>query len=236
MKNLAPSLRQPSVWQDACRYLADRDPVIAGLVAQHGHLRIEERGDAFETLARAIVGQQISVAAARSVWQKLEKKSGQVSPERLSRMRVSTLRQCGLSERKAEYVKDLGRAFAAGEMRIADWPNMNDEDIIEELTQLRGIGRWTAEMFLIFNLLRPNVLPLDDQGLLNAVKLAYDAPVRLGKTMKRAVAEPTPAETRRRIQALCQEKAQLWQPWCSVATFLMWRSLDVVALTEGETA
>jgi DNA-3-methyladenine glycosylase II len=139
-----------------------------------------------------------------------------MTPAAVLRRRPTTLRGCGLSERKVEYLRDLAAHFADGRVEPASLAALDDEAIIGRLTDIRGIGRWTAEMFLIFNLLRPNVLPLDDLGLLKAVSLHYldGVPTRelLGK------------EGRRRVQAL----AAAWQPWSSVATWYLWRSLDPV--------
>jgi DNA-3-methyladenine glycosylase II len=121
----------------------------------------------------------------------------------------SELRACGLSDRKVEYVCDLAQKFVDGALHLERWPDMGDEEIIAELVQVRGIGRWTAEMFLIFNLLRPDVLPLDDLGLQRGVQLAYFK----GRAVSLA-----------RIKKL----ASAWQPWRSVATWYLWRSLDPV--------
>ena len=124
------------------------------------------RGEPFMTLARAICGQQISVKAAQSVWDRvcicLEQK---ISPEAVVAADRKNLRACGLSDRKTEYIADLAQHFVDGKIHARSWPQMSDEEIIAELTDVRGIGRWTAEMFLMFNLLRPDVFPLDDLGL-----------------------------------------------------------------------
>ena len=114
-----------------------------------------------------------------------------------------------LSERKAEYLRDLARHFRSGAVDPNRWENLDDEAVIEELVAVRGIGRWTAEMFLIFNLLRPDVFPLDDIGLLNALGLAYNNGERVGKEQAR-------------------EMSLAWQPWRTVATWYLWRSLDPV--------
>ena len=152
----------PLYWHEACEALSASDPVMAGIIGQvkdHGHL--STRGDAFVTLARSIVGQQISVKAAASVWSRFERAAGKVHPERVSRMRLTTLSKAGLSGRKAEYLRDLAVHFVNGTVDPEHWPGLDDESIIGELVQVRGIGRWTAEMFLMFNLMRPAVLPLD---------------------------------------------------------------------------
>jgi DNA-3-methyladenine glycosylase II len=207
---------RPHYWPRARRALAAADPVMARIIRRHPRVALASRGDPFSTLARSIVGQQISVKAADAVWSRLAASCPQMTPAAVLRRRPTTLRGCGLSERKVEYLRDLAAHFADGRVDAAAFGALDDEAIIERLTDIRGIGRWTAEMFLIFNLLRPNVLPLDDLGLLKAVSLHYldGVPTRelLGK------------EGRRRVQAL----AAAWQPWSSVATWYLWRSLDPV--------
>ncbi len=165
------------------------------------------RGDPFQTLVRSIVGQQISVKAAQSVWVRFAAAAGTVEPGRVSRMRMTTLRAAGLSQRKAEYLKDLARCFLTGEVDPGRWPVLDDEAVIEELVRVRGIGRWTAEMFLIFNLLRPDVLPLDDIGVLRGIGLAYGRGERVERAQALAIGE-------------------VWRPWRTVATWYLWRSLD----------
>ena len=120
-------------------------------------MHLVPRGAPFHTLARAIVGQQISVAAAQSVWNKFAGVALEIHPERILQLKPTQLRACGLSARKCEYISDLARRFADGAVPVHNWPGMDDEEVIEDLTQVRGIGHWTAEMFLMFNLLRPDV-------------------------------------------------------------------------------
>jgi len=170
------------------------------------------RGDPFVTLARSIVGQQISVKAADSVWARLITALPVISPvtvlERLASDRES-LRGCGLSVRKVEYLGDLAAHFHHGQIHVDHWSAMSDAEIIAELTAVRGIGVWTAEMFLIFNQLRPDVFPLDDIGLQKAVASHYFAGER---PLRKALAE----------------FGERWRPWRSVATWYLWRSLDPV--------
>jgi DNA-3-methyladenine glycosylase II len=204
---------RPAYWPQARRTLAARDATMARIIAAHPRVALASRGDAFTTLARSIVGQQISVKAAQSVWERFATCVGEVTPGAVLRRRAPTLRACGLSERKVEYIRDLARHFQSGRVDPARFGEESDEAIIAELVDIRGIGRWTAEMFLIFNLLRPNVLPLDDLGLLKAVSLNYldGAPI-------------TGKDGRARVLAL----ATAWEPWRSVATWYLWRSLDPV--------
>ncbi len=206
----------PHYWPRARRALAAADPVLARIIRRHPRVALVSRGDPFSTLARSIVGQQISVKAADAVWSRLLAACPQLSPAVVLRRRATTLRGCGLSERKAEYLRDLAAHFADGRVDAASFAAMSDEAIIERLTDIRGIGRWTAEMFLIFNLLRPNVLPLDDLGLLKAVSLHYLDGV------------PTRDLLRRQGREQVRRLAAAWHPWSSVATWYLWRSLDPV--------
>ncbi|NLD68634.1 MAG: DNA-3-methyladenine glycosylase 2 family protein [Limnobacter sp.] len=198
---------KPPFWDQACAELCSRDAVMARLIPACGPIHLVARGDPFTTLARAIVGQQISVKAAASVWNRFDAACRQVSPQRVARMRIETLRGCGLSQRKAEYVKDLARHFVSGEVDPSHWPERDDESIIEELVAVRGIGRWTAEMFLIFNLLRPDVLPVDDLGLVRGIEKNY----RNGESVSRTEA---------------RQIGESWRPWRTVATWYLWRSLE----------
>ena len=170
---------------------------------------LASRGDPFVTLARSIVGQQISVKAAQSVWNRLACAVPVVAPGEIARLRLQRLRRCGLSARKSEYLRDLARRFADGEIRAERWPEMDDEAVIAELVAVRGIGRWTAEMALMFSLLRPDVLPVGDLGLRRAASLAYFD------------GEEVVADELRAFGAR-------WAPWRSVATWYLWRSLEPV--------
>lgn len=206
---------KPHYWDDAVRELSRCDGVMGGIIERcpPGHLLT--RGDPFQTLARSIIGQQISVKAAQSVWNRFAAASREVTPQRVARMRMSTLRACGLSERKSEYLKDLARHFVTREVDPGHWPSLDDEAVITELCGVRGIGRWTAEMFLIFNLMRPDVYPLDDIGLLRGIALHYRDPG--------AAAGESPSKVTR-AQAI--EIGERWRPWRTVATWYLWRSLD----------
>jgi len=198
---------KPEYWDRAKRALAKRDPVMAGIMRAHPKIFLARRGEPFLTLARAIVGQQISVKAAQSVWDRVVACAGEVTPGKILSKQRSELRACGLSDRKTEYIADLAQHFADGSIHVHRWGEMSDEDIIAELVQVRGIGRWTAEMFLIFNLLRPDVFPLDDLGLQKGIRVAY--------FRNRKVALST-----------LRKLGERWRPWRSVATWYLWRSLD----------
>ena len=201
----------PDYWDEACKHLARRDRVMKKLIPQFGEARLQSRGDAFTTLARSIVGQQISVKAAQSVWDKFVAlvggPSNRIAPDAVLATEPPRLREAGLSVRKGEYLLDLARNFESGAVHVRQWQQMDDEAIIEELVAIRGIGRWTAEMFLIFHLMRPNVMPLDDLGLLKGISLSYFS----GEPVSRAEA---------------REVGDAWAPYRSVATWYIWRSLD----------
>ena len=201
----------PEYWDDACKHLARRDRVMRKLIPRFGEGRLQSRGDAFTTLARSIVGQQISVKAAQSVWDRFAGAVGgpptRVPPAAVLELETAILRAAGMSARKAEYLLDLAQHFATGQVHVAQWQQMDDEAIIDELVAIRGIGRWTAEMFLNFHLMRPNVLPLDDLGLLKGISVNYFS----GEPVSRAEA---------------RELGEAWAPFRSVATWYIWRSLD----------
>jgi DNA-3-methyladenine glycosylase II len=199
----------PRYWKTATRELARRDVILRPLIARSRGLALGSRGDAFQTLARAIVGQQISVKAAQSVWNRLEAEVGAVTPANLLAKEADRLRGCGLSRQKTLYLSDLAQRCATGMLAANDWRRLDDEALIAELTQVKGIGRWTAEMFLIFYLARPDVLPLGDLGLQRAMNLHYNR------------GRPLPRHRMLRI-------AGEWAPWRSVATWYLWRSLDPI--------
>jgi DNA-3-methyladenine glycosylase II len=199
----------PSYWNQATEELARRDAVLKVLIRNHDGPYLERRTDAFSTLARSIVGDQISVQTAESVWQKLLESVGALGPAAIVRMDPSKLRACGLSNKKSAFLVDLAEHFLTGSLDDHKWDDRDDEQLIEELTRVKGIGRWTAEMFLIFYLMRPNILPVDDIGLQRAMGLHYNNGKPLSKLKIRQIA----AE---------------WQPWKTVATWYLWRSLDPI--------
>lgn len=202
--------KKPSYWEEACAELKKQDRILRKLIPKYDDGILGSRGDAFTTLARSIVGQQISVAAAQSVWNRtLETLGNEVTPKRVLDTKHDALRASGLSTRKVEYIRDLADHFHHGRLQTERWPKMDDEELIKELSAIRGIGRWTAEMFLIFNLMRPNVLPLDDIGLIRAISINYFS----GEPVTRHEA---------------REVAANWAPWRTVATWYMWRSIDPI--------
>lgn len=197
----------PDYWDEACKHLVKRDRVMKKLIPQFGEARLQSHGDAFATLARSIIGQQISVKAAQSVWTRWIALCPKLQPAAVMALSVEEQRAAGLSARKVEYLRDLAEHFNSGQVHVRQWAQMDDEAIIEELVAIRGIGRWTAEMFLIFHLLRPNVLPLDDVGLINGISRNYFS----GEAVSRSDA---------------REVAAAWAPYRTVATWYIWRSLD----------
>ncbi len=199
----------PSYWQQASRELATGDPQMAELVERFSDVGLASRGDPFSTLARSVVGQQISVKAADAVWTRFSACVGTVTPEAVQAAGISGLAGCGLSQRKIEYLSDLAGHFASGRLEPARWNTMSDAGVIDELTEVRGIGRWTAEMFLIFNQLRPDIFPLDDIGLQRAIFERYFGGEK--QTLK-----------------ILHAYGERWRPWRSVATWYLWRYLDPV--------
>ena len=194
----------PDYWTAACDHLMKKDRVMRRLVPKFIGAAIETRGEPFVTLARSVVGQQISVKAAQSVWDRFSALMKTVNPRAVSKLTVEDMRAAGLSGRKVEYIKDLADYFQTGKVSVKQWDAMEDEAIIAELIAIRGVGRWTAEMFLMFYLRRPDVLPLDDVGLLNGISKLYfsDEPVSRSEV---------------------RDLARAWEPYRSVATWYIWR-------------
>ena len=209
---------RPPYWEEATRHLAKKDKKLGKIIAMYEGETLQSRGHAFHTLARSIVGQQISVKAADSVWKRFEaaclksatrqQREG-LHPLHVLAMTEEDLRACGLSGSKVAYMKALAGHFHTQDIHAEGyWHAKSDAEIIKELTAIKGIGVWTAEMFLIFHLMRPDVFPLGDIGLLNAVALNYGIPAK----DKKAIAA----------------YGERWRPYRTVATWYFWRSLDPV--------
>lgn len=197
----------PVYWQIATHELAVNDPVMGELIRQYDDAVLKSHGNAFTTLVRSIIGQQISVKAAECVWQKMACTIPDIAPQVIYGADEDLLRQCGLSYRKIGYLQDLSLHFMTNKLNVSEWDVMDDEALIDQLVQIKGIGRWTAEMFLIFHMLRPDIFPVADIGLQRAISMHYfDSQVVNKKSMF--------------------ELAQRWKPWRSVATWYLWRSLD----------
>ncbi len=208
-KKPTAEVSNPAFWDDACKHLMKKDRVMKRLIPQFGDACLETRGDAFVTLARSIVGQQISVKAAQTVWERFALLPRKMTPSNVLKLKVDDMRAAGLSVRKVEYLVDLALHFDNGALHVKSWDGMSDDEIVAELIAIRGIGRWTAEMFLIFHMMRPNVLPLDDVGLITGISHNYFS----GDVVSRSDA---------------REVAAAWAPYCTVATWYIWRSLDPV--------
>jgi DNA-3-methyladenine glycosylase II len=208
---------KPRYWDEAARELARRDRVLRRLVRAHPGVQLKRRSDPFTMLARAIVGQQISVKAADSIWRRFvtlvnttpSRGFPRLAPKSVVVSELLALRACGLSQRKAEYLADLANHFVSGRLDPRQWRKLDDEALIAALVDVKGIGRWTAEMFLMFHELRPDVLPVDDIGLQRAIAIHYNGGEKLPREAMFAVAD-------------------LWRPWRSVATWYLWRSLDPI--------
>ncbi|MDR0771080.1 MAG: DNA-3-methyladenine glycosylase [Burkholderiales bacterium] len=207
---------KPEYWDRAVRLLSRRDPVLHGLIAAYPEFHLRRRSDAFTALARAIIGQQISVKAADAVWRRFvtvvdpehtDIAFPVVAPTTVAALTPDALRSAGLSQRKTEYMQDLARRFADGSLNPENWKALDDEALIEALVAVKGIGRWTAEMFLMFHELRADVFPLADLGLQKAIRLHYAGDHALSLEEMQALAES-------------------WRPYRSVATWYLWRSLD----------
>ena len=208
---------KPAYWDEAARELSRRDRVLRRVIRTHSGVHMKRRTDPFTTLARAIVGQQISVKAADSIWRRFVAAVDPAPSRNFPRLVAASvagadpaaLRACGLSLRKVEYLTDLAGHFVSGKLDPKRGKRLDDEALIVALTDVKGIGRWTAEMFLMFHELRPDVLPVDDIGLQRALAIQYNG------------GEPLPREAMFAV-------ADLWRPWRSVATWYLWRSLDPI--------
>jgi DNA-3-methyladenine glycosylase II len=193
----------------AVSHLKKSDPVLKGIIERVGAYRIEYRPPSFETLVRSIVFQQISGNVARAILGRLQDAimHGEITPENIMRLRAPRMRKAGLSSQKAEYIRDLARKTLDGSVRFETLPDTDDAQVIETLTQVKGIGVWTAQMFLIFALRRPDVLPTGDLGVRKAMQIAYRLP---------DLPKPPAME----------EIAKPWRPYCTAASWYMWRSLE----------
>ena len=195
----------------AINHLRQNDPVLAGIIDEVGRYRMEYKPPTFHSLARSIVFQQLSGRAASTIFGRLVAATcDPLLPEAVLKLNLADMRPLGLSQQKAAYVRDLAERTAAGQIQFERLRRLTDEKIISELTQVKGVGVWTVHMFLIFALRRPNVLPVGDLGIRNAVQRAY----KLKKT-------PGPADIMR--------VAEPWHPYCSFASWYLWRSIDGAA-------
>ena len=193
-------------WEIAKSELSRNDSTMARIIERYDGEKMQLKNNAFVTLVRSVVGQQISVKAADSVWKKLEKLCrNDVQPDTINSFSEEELRTVGLSKSKANYIHNISKS----DILDTNWSNMSDKEIIDLLCQIKGIGRWTAEMFLIFHLARPDILPLGDIGLIKAIEINYNNGEKISKD---------------EIEIYRQK----WSPWCTVATWYLWRSLDPI--------
>jgi DNA-3-methyladenine glycosylase II len=202
-------MKKPIFWEKAKKDLIRRDKKLGKIISSYPKDFLFSKSDPFYTLARSIVGQQISVQAAQAVWNKYEKKIKKVNPKNTINLHFMTLRSCGLSRQKISYLKHLSLSFIRNEINPGKWNKFQDEEIINELIKIKGIGRWTAEMYLIFNLCRPDVFPADDLGLIKGICNCYN--IKYPITKDRAI-----------------RMSEKWKPYRSVATWYFWRSLDPI--------
>ena len=196
-------------WFVAINNLKEKDKILKKIINRYKSEQLKSKKNAFLTLAKSITGQQISVKAANSIWQKLEKKLKKVSPNNILKLKKIEIARCGFSKQKVNYLLNLANFFKKNKNIEKKWKRVEDEKVIEDLVKIKGIGRWTAEMFLIFYLLRPNIFPSADIGLLKAISINYNFKYPLKN---------------REIKKF-QKK---WHPWSTVATWSLWRSLDPI--------
>ena len=197
--------------KDAILHLKRQDPVLSGIIERVGEYRIEFRDPVFATLVRSIVYQQLSGRVASVIFGRLESAlAGRITPEAILKLRPARMRKLGLSTQKTTYIRDLARQTRDGHLLFDELPTLSDDDVIERLTRVKGIGVWTAHMFLMFALQRADVLPTGDLGIRTAIRAAYGL-----KDM------PLPADIER--------IAKSWRPYCTVASWYLWRSLDSAA-------
>ncbi len=196
---------RPDYWEIAKKELSGNDIILSRIINKFDDLELISRGDIFFTLIRSIIGQQISVKAASTVWSRFTNKVGDITPNNILCIDFENLRSCGLSQKKTEYV--IGISESWNEYSSFDWNKMNDEEVIEKLIKLRGVGKWTAEMILIFTLLRPDVFPIGDIGMIRGIEKSYNSGVKMSTDELYALSEK-------------------WKPWRTVACCYMWRTVD----------
>lgn len=193
-------------WDKAVTDLSKNDDIIGKIITDYPKERMEMKNDTLHTLVRSVVGQQISVRAADAIWNRLDEAcNNSITENNLLELSIEDMRKTGLSNTKSNYIINIVNA----NLSELDWEDMSDEEVSNELCKIKGIGPWTADMFLIFRLGRTNILPLGDIGLVNAINLHYNNKEKLSK------------------EELMKFKEK-WSPWCSIATWYMWRSLDPV--------
>jgi len=196
-------------WLLAINNLKKKDKILKEIINKYKSEKLQSKKNAFLTLSKSITGQQISVKAANSIWEKLEKKLKKINPNNILKLKKNEIAKCGFSKQKVSYLLNLANFFKENKNIEKKWKNTSDEKVIEDLIKVKGIGIWTAEMFLIFYLLRPNVFPCGDIGLLRAISINYN--------LKYPLKESEINKFKRK-----------WSPWSTVATWFLWRSLDPI--------
>ena len=201
-------MTSPSYWQDAITYLSAKDQILAQLINKYRDELLVNLGNPFQTLIRAVIGQQISVKAAETIWQRLHQKLTTISPRNFLTLSEEELKICGLSKQKMAYITNVANAFEQEILTPNQWQEMSDQEVVRQLIQIKGVGQWTAEMFLIFYLHRGDVFPIADVGLINAVQLHY------GDSTKAEIVY----------------RSQQWRPYRTVASWYLWLSLEPVTV------
>ena len=196
---------KPEYWERAKKELSEKDEILSKLIIQYDDLELISRGDLFYTLIRSIIGQQISVKAASTVWSRLSEKVGEIIPENILSQSTDELRNCGLSGKKVEYIRGISESW--NDYSNYEWEKMDDEEIVKKLIQLRGVGRWTAEMILIFTLLRPDIFPIGDIGMIRGIEKTYNSGEKMSMDEIYGISEK-------------------WKPWRTVACCYMWSAVD----------
>ena len=199
-------MSEPTYWAEAVEYLKSTDPILSEIIDENLRPFLSPNGNVGNTLIKSIVGQQISVKAADSVWRKMEGRLGKVIPENIVLSNLQDLRECGLSMRKSEYILDFSKSWVDS-LRDLDWFSMDDEGIRSRLLELRGVGPWTVDMVMIFALGQPDVLPLGDIGLIRAIEKTYAGGSNL------------------RVEEILDISSG-WSPYRTVATWYLWRVVD----------
>jgi len=198
----------PDYWEKGKKELKKIDKNIKKIIELYEFPSLTTRENMFFTLIRSIVGQQISVRAADTIWDKIVNEAKEIRPEIIYSMDENTMRDCGLSKRKVEYMKAVSEKWLNGYDKI-NWHELSDEDVTEKLVEIRGIGKWTAEMILIFTLMRPDIFPMGDIGAIRAVEKIYNKGQKMNKEQ-------------------IEEIVKKWKPWRTIATWYLWRSIDPV--------
>ena len=203
---MSVAAQTPEYWSQACAELCVQDPILAKVIKKYPEPILTSKGDLFSTLIRSIVGQQISVLAADAVWGRFSALVGEISPELILKPTPEMLKNCGLTSRKVEYIRGISETWTR-EYAGLDWEILSDDEVKRKLIALRGVGPWTAEMILMFSLLRPDVFPIDDIGAIRAIENIYNR-----------------GEVMTKDELL--DQANIWAPWRTVATWFLWRTID----------